>query len=92
MAAFPLPLTFDKRMTPPPVGCQGDWPSGPTRLRRDLASGRTRCGAFRWVRFLWSLTFDVVVYAGKSPMAIFYAWDDGGIGKWRRRWLMRSDW
>jgi hypothetical protein len=25
MAAFPLPLTFDKRMTPPPVGCQGDW-------------------------------------------------------------------
>jgi hypothetical protein len=25
MAAFPLSLTFDKRMTPPPVGCQGDW-------------------------------------------------------------------
>jgi hypothetical protein len=23
MAAFALPLTFDKRMTPPPVGCQG---------------------------------------------------------------------
>ena len=25
MAAFPLPLTFDKRITPPPVGCQGNW-------------------------------------------------------------------
>ena len=82
MAAFPLPLTFDKRMTPPPVGCQG----GTGR------PGERACGAFRWVRFLWSLTFDVVVYAGKSPMAIFYAWDDGDIGKWRRRWLMRSDW
>ena len=46
MAAFPLPLTFDKRMTPPPVGCQGDWPSGPTRLRRDLASGERAAAHF----------------------------------------------
>jgi hypothetical protein len=27
--------------------------------------GGSADGAFCWVRFLWSLTFDVVVYAGK---------------------------
>jgi hypothetical protein len=48
MGAFTLPLTLDKRMTPTPVGCQGDW---------DWRPGDCAGGAFCWVCFLWSLIF-----------------------------------